>query len=101
MAATYANERDKRSVTPHVAAMAKLLQLHEAAGHLAEYVPEVIAHPAAAHGLEQALTEAMVACLSTAGVAEDTSSQRRHALIMRKIGTRRSTQSPNEMMQSS
>ena len=47
--------------------MAKLQRLHAAAGHLAETAPEVIAHPEAARGLEQALIEAMVGCLTTGG----------------------------------
>ena len=58
--------RDALLIIPRAASMAKLQRLHAAAGHLAETAPEVIAHPEAARGLEQALIEAMVDCL-TAG----------------------------------
>ena len=53
--------------------------------YLAEDAPEVIAHPEAARGLENALIQAMVACLDHAGRAEDTSAQRRHETIMRRF----------------
>ena len=43
--------------------MARLQRLHAAAGQLAKDAPEIIAHPEAARGLEQALIEAMVGCL--------------------------------------
>jgi hypothetical protein len=51
-------------VTPTPRVMEKLQRLHAAAGRLAEDAPEVIAHPEAARGLEQALIEALVGCLS-------------------------------------
>ena len=41
------------SVTPPLAAMAKLQRLHAAAGHLAEDTPEIIANPEAVRGLER------------------------------------------------
>ena len=65
--------------------MAKLLRLHAAAGQLAEDAPAVIAHPEAARGLEQALIEAMVACLDVGEVREDRSALRQHALILRRF----------------
>jgi AraC-like DNA-binding protein len=77
--------RDALILTPVPTAMAKLQRLHGAAGHLAETAPEVIAHPEAAHGLEQALIEAMVGCLSTGSTAEEHSARRRHELIMRRF----------------
>lgn len=72
-------------VTPQPCAIERLRQLHSAAGVLAESAPEVISHPEVAHGLEQALTEAMVGCLSTNEEAEDKSAQRRHRTIMRRF----------------
>jgi len=72
-------------VTPVPSAMAKLQRLHAAAGHLAEDAPEIIAHPEAARGLEQALIEALVECLRQGPADEDRSAQRRHSLIMRRF----------------
>ena len=77
--------RDMLVVTPPRAAMAKLQRLHAAAGRLAEDAPEIIAHPEAARGLEQALIEAMVGCLGGAQVREDRSALRRHAMILRRF----------------
>jgi AraC-like DNA-binding protein len=77
--------KDALSVTPGPLAMAKLQRLHAAAGQLAEYAPAVIAQPEAARGLEQALIEAMVACLGIGEVGEDRSALRQHAKIMRRF----------------
>jgi AraC-like DNA-binding protein len=52
---------------------------------LAEDAPEIIAHPEAARGLEQALIEALVGCLGEAPVREDRLAQRHHSLIMRRF----------------
>ncbi|MBV8229648.1 MAG: helix-turn-helix transcriptional regulator [Planctomycetaceae bacterium] len=65
--------------------MAKLQRLHAAAGRLAEDAPEIIAHPEASRGLEQALIETMVDCLSERPADEDRAAQRRHSLIMRRF----------------
>jgi transcriptional regulator GlxA family with amidase domain len=64
--------------------MARLQRLHAAAVQLAESAPEIIAHPDAAHGLEQALIEALVACLGGGAAGEDTLA-RRHTLVMRRF----------------
>jgi AraC-like DNA-binding protein len=72
-------------VTPAPSAMARLQRLHAAAGHLAEDAPEILAHPEAARGLEQALIEAMVDCLVEGTDDEDRAAQRRHSLIMRRF----------------
>jgi AraC-like DNA-binding protein len=77
--------RDHLAVTPATHAIAKLLRLHAAAGHLAEEAPEIIANAHAAYGLEQALIEAMVGCLDSREVGEDSVSQRQHELIMRRF----------------
>ena len=55
--------RDAMLITPSPSAMARLQQLHAAAASLAEDAPEIIDHPEAGRGLEQALIEAMVDCL--------------------------------------
>jgi AraC-like DNA-binding protein len=65
--------------------MARLQRLHVAAGRLAEEAPEIIANPDAARGLEQALIEAMIGCLSQGEVGEDSVARRQHELIMRRF----------------
>jgi AraC-like DNA-binding protein len=77
--------KDPLVLTPSRAALARLERLHAAAGHLAEEAPEIIEHPDASRGLEQALIEAMVGCLSSEEVREDRSALRHHSLIMRRF----------------
>jgi AraC-like DNA-binding protein len=76
---------DAMLIAPPPAAMARLQRLHEAAGHLAEKAPEIIAHPEAARGLEQALIEALVSCLSNGKARKGSSALHRHSLIMRRF----------------
>ena len=77
--------RDSSIVTPSASAMARLQRLHAAAGHIAKTQPDIIAHPESARGLEQALIEAMAACLATGDTSEEHGARRRHALIMRRF----------------
>src|SRR5208282_1947802 len=77
--------RDHLAVRPATHAIAKLRRLHAAAGRLAEEAPEIIANPDAAYGLEQALVEAMVGCLGSSELGEDSVAQRQHELIMRRF----------------
>jgi AraC-like DNA-binding protein len=76
---------DTRVVTPTPLAISKLQRLHAAAESLAETAPEVIANPDSARGLEQALIETMVGCLTVNETGEDRASQRRHERIMRRF----------------
>ena len=76
---------DARTLTPAPYAIAKLRRLHAAAGQLAEDAAEIIAHLQAARGLEQALIEALVGCLSIGEVREDRLAQRHHSLIIRRF----------------
>jgi AraC-like DNA-binding protein len=77
--------RNATLITPAPAALEKLQRLHAAAGHLAEAAPEIIAHPEAARGLEQALIEAMVDCLAGPEVRENSLAQAQHAIVMRRF----------------
>jgi AraC-like DNA-binding protein len=77
--------RNAMLITPPPSAMARLQRLHAAAGQLAEDAPEIIAHPEAARGLEQALIEALVGCLGEGEAREDRLAQRHHSLIMRRF----------------
>ena len=66
-------------------AIAKLQRLHAAAGELTENAPEIIANPDAARGLEQALIEALVDCLTCQEDRGNNSTQGQHAMIMRRF----------------
>ena len=77
--------KDALTITPSPVAMNRLQRLHAAAGLLAEDAPAVLAHPEAARGLEQALIEAMVACLGSAETHEDGAARRQHTAIMRRF----------------
>ena len=66
-------------VTPSPSAMAKLQRLHASVGELAEKAPQIIANSDAAHGLEQALIEAMVHCLVS--LVMSSISRRRNGLM--------------------
>jgi len=77
--------RETLSFTPRPSAMARLQVLHATAVHLAAEVPEIIRNAGAARGLEQALIDAMVDCLSVGALDEDTAAKRHHRAIMRRF----------------
>ncbi len=77
--------RDTLLAVPRPAAMQKFQRLHAAAGYLAETSPEVIANPEAARGLEQALIEAMVNCLTEPETSEERPARRRHEVIVQRF----------------
>jgi AraC-like DNA-binding protein len=77
--------KDPLVLTPLASAMTTLQRLHAAAAQLAEDAPEVIAHPEAARGLEQAVIEALVGCLAQGAASEDSVAQRQHSLVMRRF----------------
>lgn len=72
-------------ISPRPAAMARLLRLHTEAAELATNAPDIIADADAAHGLEQALLHAALACLDDGPIDEDRASLRQHQLIMRRF----------------
>lgn len=73
------------TVTPAPSAIAKLHRLHAAAGHLAEEAPEIIVNPDAAHGLEQALLEALVGCLGDCEAHDTSLAHAQHEIVMRRF----------------
>ena len=77
--------KDPLILAPAPSAIAKLQRLHRAAGDLAENAPEIIANPDAARGLEQALIEAMVACLGPRQRRDTSRAQGQHAIVMRRF----------------
>jgi AraC-like DNA-binding protein len=70
---------------PSPQALARLRQLHSAAGTIADRAPEIIENPQAARGLEQALIGAVVGCLADHPQDKSSLAQRRHAAVMRRF----------------
>ena len=60
-------------------------RLHAAAGALAESAPQMITHPEAARGLEQALIGAMISCLDSGGSEGPSWAQQCHSTVMRRF----------------
>lgn len=77
--------RDALSFIPDPAAILRLRSLHEAAGHLAEHAPHVIACLKSARGLEQALIAALAGCFGTRDSQSASLGRHRHARIMQKF----------------
>jgi AraC-like DNA-binding protein len=72
-------------IRPPAPSLSRLLNLHEAAGHLAKTAPDMLAHREVARALEQALVHAMVSCIGGGETAESSSAHHRHALIVRRL----------------
>lgn len=51
-------------IKPSPAALKRLLNLHEAAGHLAKTAPDILAKTEVGRAIDQAFAEAMLACLT-------------------------------------
>jgi AraC-like DNA-binding protein len=77
--------RNTMLIAPPPANLARFRRLHAAAGDLAENAPEIIANPDAAHGLEQALIEALVDCLAYGERREPSLAQGQHPMVMRRF----------------
>jgi AraC-like DNA-binding protein len=71
--------------TPPPDRLERFHRLHAAAAALAESAPEIIAQPAAARGLEQALVEATLSCLDTGEAESQKWAQQCHSIIMRRF----------------
>ena len=76
---------DTHCIRPPPQLMSRLSSLHEAAGHLAKTVPDILAQPEVARALEQGLVHAMVLCMSGGEIAEAGSTHYRHAAVMRRF----------------
>ena len=81
----FAPPKELTFIAARPAALTRLLELHAAAGLLAENAPEIIACPEAARGLEQALIAAMVDCLATTDEVSLQVSNSHHGKIMRRF----------------
>ena len=73
------------SVAPPATALSRLRNLHEAAGHLAKTVPDILARPEVARAIEQGLVEAMMFCLADSPFEDMRNVQRHLARIMRRL----------------
>jgi len=73
------------AVTPPAAAMDRLQRLHAAIGKVAEDTPETLGNPAAVHGMEQSLLEAMIGCLSAAKLHAAPLALQHQAVIMHRF----------------
>ncbi|MBV8121000.1 MAG: helix-turn-helix transcriptional regulator [Alphaproteobacteria bacterium] len=74
-----------RLIKPPPAALRRLLNLHEAAGHLAKTAPDILAQLAVGRAMDQALVEATVACLASGDAVEQRHVYRHHARVMRRL----------------
>lgn len=72
-------------IRPPPTFLARLSNLHEAAGHLARTAPDILAHPEVARAVEQDLVHAMVSCISGGETAETSSTHHRHAAVARRL----------------
>lgn len=72
-------------VRPLPDALATLHRLHATAAYLAEHVPEIIANPQAAHGLEQELIQSLIQCLTPMEARADTAASRSHSRVMKRF----------------
>ena len=65
--------------------MSRLLNLHEAAGHLAKSAPDILVKPEVARAMDEALVEAMVSCLASGEPIETCRAYSHHATVMRRF----------------
>jgi AraC-like DNA-binding protein len=77
--------QNTHALTPAVHTRERLVRLQNDAARLARDAPEVLARPAAAHGLEQALIEAISDCLADIEPVTVTTSQRHREAIVRRF----------------
>jgi AraC-like DNA-binding protein len=74
-----------RWTSPPAPVASRLLQLHEAAGHLAKTAPDILAKPEVARAIEEALVEAMILCLTEAHSDNVRKVHRHRATVMRRL----------------
>jgi AraC-like DNA-binding protein len=67
------------------APLLRLRKLHEAADHLANTTPDILANPEVARAMEQALVEAMVFCLAGRHSENARNVHRNRARVMRRL----------------
>lgn len=72
-------------VRPSPGVVSQLLSLQKAANDLATSAPDILAHPAVARAIEQALARATIACLTEPAATENFRQRRPQTVIMRRF----------------
>jgi AraC-like DNA-binding protein len=72
-------------IRPPTPSLSRLLQLHEATGHLAKIAPDILAKPEVARAIEQALVQAMGFCLAEGHSGEVRNVHEHRARVMRRL----------------
>src|SRR6516164_647344 len=72
-------------LVPPASVLWRLRKVHEAAGHLAETAPDILAKPEVARAMELALVEAMVFCLTDSRSDQMHNVRRHRARVMRRL----------------
>ena len=72
-------------VRPQAAAMARLRNLHKAAGDLAATTPELLRHPEVSKAIEQELIHAMVGCVAGSTPAASVRNRGQSMTVMRRF----------------
>ena len=73
------------AIRPPIPWLSRLLQLHEATGHLAKTAPDILAKPEVARAIEEALVEAMVLCLAADRSEQVRNVHSHRATVMRRL----------------
>jgi AraC-like DNA-binding protein len=76
---------ETRLIRPPEHLIARLLRLHEAAGHLAATTPDILTHPKVARAFEDELTRAMIGCLTDAPTADNGSHPHLRMPVMQRF----------------
>jgi AraC-like DNA-binding protein len=72
-------------IAPPPDLLSRLSNLHETACHLARAAPDILAKPEVGRAIDQALVEAMVACLASGDPVDERSALRHHVRVMRRL----------------
>jgi AraC-like DNA-binding protein len=76
---------DPRLIRPPEPLARRLLDLHEAAGHLARTSPDLLTNREVARAIEQALVEVFISCLASGEASQPRSAYRNHVKVLRRL----------------
>jgi len=80
-----ASPKATQFLRPAAGHLARLMNLHKAAADLATTAPDIFAHPEVSKAMEQALTEAMIACLVDETDLGRAARRRAHTSVIRRF----------------